>query len=421
MSMATDLHDKTEAMVVDEGAPPATVSLDTPHSPSLRPPRSLLLAPSATGTSTMSAGPQLPPLSATTRGTPPVFASPPPLYGWQPSIASWTGNAVSASQPQLSNGHTARQLKRLGEELARHNSFQSFYADATSTSARRQAAAQVPVLNFLKGSSDVAPDDIPSVKMLYEVAPSVKTLSINVPFALSFPEPRVVPAIKTLCIDEANSAVWTENRTATTLDVLHARHIPTLSVRNASLKTVHRCLAYLGDISVFVLIDDGDRRYLQLVDCHRHTHTYDGTFSSSTSFLLSKQTLAHVGSLTIGEWMEPRELSLLFGLACPPHLTELRVWFGALHSSLAARTEVLKYRDTGGGRIKALTTLVLTTKPPAGIAPRDAAPRSPLPRALVEGFLNHVHGRAIVIEQDVRLELCGISLDGYDPRHADAL
>ncbi|EJD48279.1 hypothetical protein AURDEDRAFT_113102 [Auricularia subglabra TFB-10046 SS5] len=407
-------------MAVDEVAPQATVSVGAALSPLPDPPLSPLIRPPSTGTSALSDAPRVPPLSAVARVTPPLFASPPPLWSSQPAIASWTGNTVSAPQPQLINGHAARQLKLLSEELARHDTFMSFYADATSTDARRQAAAQVSTLDFLAGNSDVAPGDIPSVAMLYEAAPGIKRLSINVPFAQSFPEARVVPDIEHLCIDEANRVVWAENRTPVTLDALHAKHILTLSVRNASIPTVHKCMSYLDHVSLFVLVDDREKRYLQFVDRHRRTHTYDGAFLGATSFLRPKQTLVHVRSVTIGEWMEALELDLLFGLGCPPRLTELRVWFGASHSSLAARTEVLKYRDTGGGRMKALTTLALTTKPPAGIAPRDAAPRSPLPRALVEGFLNHVHGRAIVLEQDVRLELCGISVDGYDPRHVDA-
>ncbi|EJD47989.1 hypothetical protein AURDEDRAFT_162963 [Auricularia subglabra TFB-10046 SS5] len=393
---AADSHgDETEAMVVDDVPGPTATPHDTPPDPHV-----------------VHESPQLPPRSATAWETPQMLSSPRVQYPAQPSIDSWVGSSVPAPSPLPIASADAGLRSEMRDRLAGMTSFGTFWALAISSGECREVAAEVPKLNFSE-ASDVM-DAHMRVDLLYELAPNLTHLSIKFPVSPSL-EQSVGPTLEYLCIDEGNREVWSPNHMGGSLDALRARHVRELEVRNASEETVQAALGFLDDIIDGAVVDDGGKRYMKFVDRDQRTHAYDGPLIGVTSFLFTKEHLGDITRLIVNDSMTPHELAVLFGRGGPPHLNELGVWFGAKFSLLAARTDLLAYRGPGRGAFKSVKTLRLTTTPPlAGISPRNAPPRTPLSRSLVEGFLAHVRGCESVLGRDVQLELDGIAVEGYD-------
>ncbi|EJD48291.1 hypothetical protein AURDEDRAFT_162761 [Auricularia subglabra TFB-10046 SS5] len=402
VSVPDSLGDETAAMVDEVPAPTATPR-DTSPGPHFA------LSAQAVAHAT----PRLPPRAATAWDTLQTFNSPRPQFAPQPSINWWAGSStVPAPSPLSVASPSPGRLMEMRDELAGATSFWAFRTLAISGAEWRELAAQTPKLDFSAGSH-VTDADM-RADLLYELAPGLVDLTLHFPVSPSL-EPSRTPRLKRLCLNEANGAVWSGNRELVTLNALHAQDVRNLEVRNASQETIHECAGYLGRIIDSTFVDDGETRHIELIDQQKRTHSYDGPLISATSFLFARQQMRHVTRLTLNETMLVAEIALRFGDGGPPQLNVLEIWFGAVFSLLGPRTELLAYRGSVPSSCKSLATLRLTMTPPlAGISPRDAAPRTPLPRAVIEGFLCHVRGRESVLGRDVRLELDGIAVEGYD-------
>ncbi|EJD48300.1 hypothetical protein AURDEDRAFT_151071 [Auricularia subglabra TFB-10046 SS5] len=303
---------------------------------------------------------------------------------WKP----WTGSLEPPPFPRpLVGRHDADVLELLQNLLAGEKTVGGFLALVNSGEAWQAASSRMTELYCLGGSSDVAAANIPTASMLYEAAPNLARLSINSPIAPSSSEPGLAPDLRYLCIDEANGVVWSQNRTADTLDALHAEDVVELHLRNTLPATLRKCAEYLNGISSCIVVDNGDTRYINLVDRH-HSHAYTGGFIARTNFLFKTQMLAEITTLTLCEKMTADELRLLFDKGFPRGLEELRLWYGAEYRSLETRTPLLKYRTHGWARCTALRTLVLTaTRPLDDIPARRALPRAAEPQSLIAEFL----------------------------------
>lgn len=376
--MDVDSAPTTPAQPAPPGSPVDTDARSTPHN---------------------SGYPRLPPRSITTGAPLRPLTSPRPLYPLQPVVASWAAALPPASpSPLIVDRGDTDALKSMLAKLEDQKSFSGFFKLATGSATGRQAAQRCKKLRFLEGSGDVDFANFPSAKNICDAAPNVSDLSINFPVARAMPfEAGLVPALIRLCVDEANGA-WTPNHMADTLLALQVERIRELDLHHASSDTVQRCADYL-----------------RLVDQYHTTHTYDGGIIGDTRFVFTKELLSNVVTLTLGEWVLRHEVGLVFGVACPPRLSELQIWFGARHSPQADRIRLLDYRGVGRGRCKSLTRLRLSAAPPLGrIPPRDVALRPPLLRALVEDFVGYLRGEDVAINIHFKLELDGVAVEGCD-------
>lgn len=130
-----------------------------------------------------------------------------------------------------------------------------------------------------------------------------------------------------------------------------------------------------------------------------------------TRSIFTRPILGNVISLTLNAFMLPNELDLLFRVAFPYGLKSLQVWYSTQEHSHTVRSELLAYRRAGNGLCKALELLSLTTARPlaANVGPLDQA-TLPVARSLLDEFLTHIHGREVLVEDDVPLELQGMAV-----------
>ncbi|EJD48313.1 hypothetical protein AURDEDRAFT_113119 [Auricularia subglabra TFB-10046 SS5] len=340
-----------------------------------------------------------------------TFATSKPRNASPPASESSFGVEISPPAQQSLDGCVgSSEIRLLQDLLASEDTFAGFYARATAGNAPRMAAGQMHTLVFLQAAHYVSPTNIRTVDQLYEVAPNVTSLWIDIPLVPSLSDQRLVPELDFLCIDEGNIVLWSWNRTAATLDALRARDVAELYLRNTTEETVRSCLQYLHRIASAVLVDDGGTRYAHLVDAYRAKHTYAGQGIAHARFLFASETLGNVTSLTVSAWMATGDIEQLFN-GFPRGLKNLQVWYGADHHSLPGRSQLLKYRGPGGGRCTALRTLVLSTSRPLNLIQARAGTPPPMPivrQSDVYGFLTHIHDDSVVDRPGVELVEDGV-------------
>lgn len=337
-----------------------------------------------------------------------------------PLYTAFSANPPSSPEPVPPNPfvpstvgrYTDEELEELEGLLPSENTLCSLHPQSMGMNTWHEVHEDIRELVLLKGSYDpTVASGIPTVstRMLLEVAPNVTRLLIDMPVDPSTSEPP--RALEFLLIDEGGSAMWSLNRMASTLNALHASRIPELQIHNVTPATVRKCVDYLVTLTSCVIVDDGEARFLKMVDRMHKTHTYSGPSIVKADLIYKNNTLDGLTSLTLCDQMVKRELQELFGRALPRSLQVLKIWFGAQYRPLESREQVLAYREHGWGRVKALEWLVLTTKPPLDlIGPRGTTATPEVRRRVIDVFLHHIHGGNCTAAGNVKIALDGVEV-----------